>query len=153
MELAGNNIMFVHIKGKSNVLVDAISRFKTLNIYNGPWEIPKAQVGNNTQVIVMEICATNMHNVSTSMLHTEGKWDKTCRKLVSQIYYGNKSRFKSVIMSTSGILQKHQYVHSLQHDVTVAPHSLVPTFLHEFHDSKGHQGTSHTFEKSRRSYW
>ena len=26
-------------------------------------------------------CATNMHTVSTSTLHTEQKWDKTCRKL------------------------------------------------------------------------
>ena len=32
MELADNNIMFIHIKGKNNVLEDAISRLKTLNI-------------------------------------------------------------------------------------------------------------------------
>ena len=73
------------------------------------------------------------------MLCTEQKWEKMCRKPASQICHGNKSSFKSVIMSVSGILQKQQYVHGLQHDVTIAPHSLVPTILHEFHDSKGHQ--------------
>ena len=50
--------MFVHIKGKNNVLADAISRLKTLNIYKEPLENPKAYVVNNTQEIVMEICAT-----------------------------------------------------------------------------------------------
>ena len=43
-----------------------------------------------------------------------------------------------VIMSASGILQKNSS-HTLKHDVTVSPHSLVPTILHEFHDSKSHQ--------------
>ena len=56
-------------------------------------------------------------------------------------------------MSASGILKKHQYIHGLQHDVTVAPCSSVPTILHEFHDSKGHQGNIHMFEAIRRSYW
>ena len=59
----------------------------------------------------------------------------------------------SVTMSTSGILNKHQYIQGLECDVTIAPHSLVPTILHEFYYSKGHQGTIHTFEALRRSYW
>ena len=55
-------------------------------------------------------------------------------------------------MSASGILQKHQYGHGLQHDITIAPCSLLPTIQHEFHDPKGHQGTIFTFEIIR-SYW
>ena len=35
----------------------------------------------------------------------------------------------------------------------MAPHSLVTTILHEFHDSRCHQGTIHTFEVIRRCYW
>ena len=42
--------------------------------------------------------------------------------------------------------------HGLKHDITIAPNSLEPTILHEFCDSKGHQGTIHTFETIRRSY-
>ena len=58
VELADYNITFVHIKGKNNVLADAISRLKTLNIYQEPLENPKAQVGNYAQEGVTEICAT-----------------------------------------------------------------------------------------------
>ena len=63
--------MFVHIKGKNTALVDAISRLKTLNIYKEPLENPTAQVVNNTQEVIMEICATNIHTISTSMLCNE----------------------------------------------------------------------------------
>ena len=56
-------------------------------------------------------------------------------------------------MSASGILQNQQYYHGLKQDVTIAPHSLVPTILHDFHDSKGYQGTIYAYEATRRSYW
>ena len=42
LELADYNIKFVHIKGKNNVLTDAISSLKTLNIYEEPLENPKS---------------------------------------------------------------------------------------------------------------
>ena len=56
-------------------------------------------------------------------------------------------------MSASGILQKQQYIHGSQHYISIAPHSLVPTILYEFHDSKGHQETICTFEGIGGSYW
>ena len=59
----------------------------------------------------------------------------------------------SVTTSASGILHKHQYIHGLQQDITIVPCLLVPTILHESHDSKGHQGTIHMFEAIRMSYW
>ena len=40
-------------------------------------------------------------------------------------------------MFASGILQNQQYINCLKHDVTIAPNSLVPTILCEFHDPKG----------------
>ena len=151
MEIEGYNITFVHIKDRNNVLTDTIYRLKMLNIYEEPLDSPKAQIVNNTQVVT-EICATNMHTLITSMLCSEQKQDKMCGKLALQIHHGNKSSFKSVTMSKSGILQKHQYDHGLEHDIIIAPCSLVPTILHEFHDSKGHQETIHTFQAIR-SYW
>ena len=94
-----------------------------------------------------------MHTVSITMLHTEQWWNITYKKLVSQLCHSIKSSFKSVKMSENGILQKQQNMHGLKHDITVAPCSLVPTILHEFNDSKGHQGTIYMFEAMRRSYW
>ena len=49
------------------------------------------------------------------------------------------------------LVQSYSVMKGLKHDVTVVPHSLVPTSLCEFSDSKGHQGTIHVFEE--RSYW
>ena len=56
-------------------------------------------------------------------------------------------------MSTSCILQKQQYIHCLEHDITIALCLLVPTILHGFHGSKGHEGTICAFEAICRSYW
>ena len=42
MELAGYNIIFIHIKGKYSVLEDASYRLNMLNIDKEPLENPKA---------------------------------------------------------------------------------------------------------------
>ena len=57
-------------------------------------------------------------------------------------------------MSATGILQKTPiYPWFAAWYYNIAQHSLVPTILHEFHDSKGHQGNNHTLETIRRSDW
>ena len=81
MELADFNIMFVHIKGKNNDLVDAISRLKALNIYKDPLLNPKTSLASITHETGMDICATDMHTRCTSMLCTEQKWKILCWKL------------------------------------------------------------------------
>ena len=43
------NLTFVHIKGTDNILVDAISRLKTRDIYMKPPENPKTAAPNNTE--------------------------------------------------------------------------------------------------------
>ena len=139
MESAGCNIKFVHIKGKHNILEDAISRLKILNIYKEMYENPKVQVVNNTQQVVTEVCTTSMQTISIDMLHNEHKLDNMCKKLAFQICHRNKNSSKSFTLSANGVLQKHQHIHGFQHDVTIELCSLVPTILHEFHDSTGHQ--------------
>ena len=52
-------------------------------------------------------------------------------------------------ISTDGILQKQQYICGLKIDITMAPYSIVPVILYEFHNCKGHQGTIHMFEAIR----
>ena len=106
MGLADYSTMCVYTKGKNNVLANAISMLKTLNIYTEQCENLKTPVVSKTQEIIMKICATDMHTINTSMFHTEQKWNKTCRELVSQILHCNKNSFKSVIMSAGSILQK-----------------------------------------------
>ena len=91
------------------------------------------------QQVIAEGYATSMLTVGIDTLQNEQKWDKTCKTLASKIHHSSKNSSKSFTLSAEGVLQKHQYIHGLQHDVTIAPHSLVPTILHEFYDSKGHQ--------------
>ena len=84
------------------------------------WRNPKEQIVSNSQSVFMEVCAICMHTIDIDMVHNEEKWDITCKKLASQICHSNKNSFKSVTLSADGILQKHQYIHGLQHDVTIA---------------------------------
>ena len=52
-----------------------------------------------------------MHTISTTMICTEQRWDITCKKLASQLHHTNEGKFRSVLMSENGILQKEQYVY------------------------------------------
>ena len=51
MELTDYNIAFFHIKGHNNILADAISRHKMLDIYRNPIEYPKKLNASKTQHI------------------------------------------------------------------------------------------------------
>ena len=104
MELADYNITFLHTKGKNNIFADTNSRLKMLHINKEQLEDPKAQVVNNTQLVVAEKSATHM------------------------LCCNNENSFKSVTLSASGILQKHQKTDCLQHDSTKAPYSLVTNY-------------------------
>ena len=141
MELADYNITFVHIKGKNNVLAHTISRLKTLSIYKEPLENPKIQLVSNTQGHVTEISATHMHTISTSMLCTKQKWDKMCRNLALQIYHCNKVSYY-VCKWYSAKTTISSWVKALCHHSTTFNRTKI---LHEFHDSKDHQGAIHTF--------
>ena len=106
MELGDYNITFVHIKGKNNVLADAISRLKMLDIYKERMENEKIPVVINMQEHVTEVHEASMHTLSTTRIHTEEKSDITCKKLALQLHHSNKGNFKLVIMSANGIYTK-----------------------------------------------
>ena len=58
-----------------------------------------------------------------------------------------------VTTAPDGLLQKQQYVHGLKYYVIIAPHSILQVTLHEFQNSRWHQGKIHTFDQIRRFYW
>ena len=90
MELTDYNTTFVHIKVKSNVLADAISRSKILNIYKELLENPRTQPASYTYEHIMEVCTTDIHNISTTMLHTDQRWGIMYKTLASQLCSSNK---------------------------------------------------------------
>ena len=75
MEFANYNITFIHIKGKNNVLADAISRLKALNLYKEPLGNPKTPA----VLTHKEVSANDMHTISTTLFYTEQKWHIMCK--------------------------------------------------------------------------
>ena len=73
--------------------------------------------------------------------------------LAAQSHHKNKNSLNLFMIFPGSLLQKQQYINGLKHDVTIPLHSVVPVILHEFHNSKAHQGTIHTFEMIWRFYW
>ena len=119
MELADYDITFVHTKGSNNILADSISRLKMEDIYMDPIGDPNMLKANNLKQHVMEVNANKIHTLYSNVLNVEQKWDITCKKLTIQCHCINKYTFWTVVLSANGILHRHQYIHSLKHDVTI----------------------------------
>ena len=79
-----------------------------------------------------------MHIIRIGMLPNEQTWDTMRKILRSQICHGNKTVSSQLLWLQVWYLTKNTDIHGLQPDVSIVPHSLVPTILHEFLDSKGH---------------
>ena len=135
IEFSDYDLMFVQIKSSNNILAGAISRLKTLDIYEEPLYNPKT---SHAMTHIIEIVTTDLQTISINKLYTKQKRDIHFRKLAVQSDHKNKNTFKAVIISPDGLLQKQQYLHGLNYDVTIAPWSVAPIIPHEFYASKGH---------------
>ena len=115
MELADYNKPFVHIKGSSNILVDAISRLKTL-YKQGPNRGAKKLNASEIQHIT-EINTSKMHTLLEKYSVQSKSRTLLVKKLALQSHHGNKNTSNTIIISADDILQKQQYIHGLKHDV------------------------------------
>ena len=133
--------MFIHIQYSNNILADAISGLKALDIHKDPLDYPKT---SDTIACIAKMVITDIQTLSSDQLCTRQK-DLYCRNFAAQSHCKTKNTFTLVMISPDGPLQKHHHVHGLKDNVTVALHSVIPVILHEVHNSKGHQGAIHTF--------
>ena len=153
MELSDYNQTFIHIKSTENILMDAISRLKILDIYIEPLDNVKTAL-NDTKECIVEVGANELQALSVNrLLHARQKKDIHCRDVAAQAHCKNRNSFTPAMISTAGLLQQQQYIYGLKHDVVVAPCTVIPTILHEFNNLKGNQGTICTFKAIRRFYW
>ena len=60
VELSDCNATFVNVKSTDNILVDAISRFKMLEVNTEPVENPKTVALSNTKECIIEVVANTM---------------------------------------------------------------------------------------------
>ena len=84
MELISYNLIFVHVKGGNNILADAISRLKTLEIYKDPLENPKTITINDTEV---EEVVAKIQTLSKGRLCAKQKKDINCRNSAAQSHH------------------------------------------------------------------
>ena len=110
IKLSDYNLTFVHIKGTDNILADAISRLKILEIDTEPLNNPKTAALNNTEECISEVVANNIPTLRSDRLHAEQKKDTNCTNLAAQSCFKNRNSFNLVMVSTDGLLQNKRHM-------------------------------------------
>ena len=94
----------------------------------------------NIEECIAEVLSYKIQTLRTDTLCAKQEKGINCINLAAQSHHKNRNSSNLVMISADGLLQKEQYILGLK-SVVVAPYSVIPTILHEFHNSKGHQGT------------
>ena len=107
MLLQEYDITFVHIRGKDNILTDAISRLHTINSYEQAIETHHSHVTKttNTQLAgtveqVQYIDSSpllQLLNMNSTTLCTLQKQDKFCKNKAHELHSGIDSTFTSIM--------------------------------------------------------
>ena len=160
MLLQEYDMTFVHIKGKDNILADAISRLRTLDIYEKTTEsqhsptikVPRTQQ-EGTIDLIQNIDSTPLPqslNMSSTTLQTLQKQDKFCKNKACELHLGNKSSF---YLNHEGILKCILVINNLELSIIVVQLTLTNTLLHEFYNCRGLQGCARTSNTLKRKFW
>ena len=160
MLLQEHDITFVHIKGKDNILANAISRLHTLDIYEKTMETQHSPAvktpitqQEGTIGLIQSIDSTpwlQSLNMSSTNLQMFQKQDKFCKNKAHELHLGNKSSF---YLNHEGILKCKLVINNLKVSTIVVPLTLTNTLLHEFHNCRGHQGCARTLNTLKRKLW
>ena len=101
MLLQEYDITFVHIRGKDNIITDAISRLRTSNMYEDPMEnkpqhslatqgtAHSSKVAEDIQLFDSG-APPQLLNINTAMLQNLQKQDKFCKNKVHELHTGMK---------------------------------------------------------------
>ena len=103
MLLQEYEITFVHIKGKDNILTDAISRLCTIDIYKRAIETQRSHEAKTTTTQLDETVGQIQHvnsspllqplNMNSTTLCTLQKQDMFCKNKVCELHSGIDSTF------------------------------------------------------------
>ena len=157
MLLQEYDIKFVHIKGKDNILADAISRLCTINIYKTADDTDTAHIAKfhpNEIPEQIHLVQTSQSpwpiNMSSDTLCSLQKQDKFCKHKAHEIHLGVKNTF---YLDNNGILKWSILVNNIEVCTTVIPIALTNILIHEFHNCRGHQGYAIALNASKRRFW
>ena len=135
MLLQEYDIIFVHIRGKDNILMDAISRLHMINAYEEAIEDKQhhllgSQTATHSNAKVEQIQHLNsstplqLLNMNTITLCNLQKQDKFCKNKVHELYANIDDRF---YLNTDSILKRKVIINNLQVNTTVIPSALTHT--------------------------
>ena len=159
MLLQEYDITFVHIKGKDNILINAISRLHTIDIYKKSIETQHSHAVKTATTQLDETVEQIQHvhsspllpslNTNSTTLCTLQKQDKFCKNKVCKLHSGVDSSF---YLNTDSIL-KHTLIKYLEVSTTVVLLALTNTLIHKCHNCRGHQGCARTLNAFKRRFW
>ena len=160
MLLQEYDITFVHIKGKDNILADAISTLCTIDIYKKAIESQHSHAVKTTNKQLDKTVEQIHHvdssplpqtlNMNSTTLSTLQKQDKFCKNKVRELHSGIDSSF---YLNNDSILKQTLIINNLEVCSTVVPLALTNTLIHEFHNCRGHQGCARTLNALKRRFW
>ena len=126
MLLQEYDITFVHIKGKDNILANAISRLCTLDIYEKTTETqhspaiktPRTQQEDTIDLIQSTDSTPLLQslNMSSAILRMLQKQDKFCKNKAHELHLGDKSSF---YFNHEGILKCTLVINNLEVSIIV----------------------------------
>ena len=160
MLLQEYDITFVHIKGKDNILADAISQLCTIDIYEKAIETEHSHIAKITTTQPDETIEQIQHvnssallltlNISCTTLCRLQKQDKFCKNKVCKLHSGIDSTF---YLNNDSILRWTLIINDLEVCTTVVSLALTNTIIHELHNCRGHQGCARTLNALKRRFW
>ena len=159
MLLQEYDITFVHIRGKDNILANAISRLHTIDIYEKAIETQHSYVTKTATTQLDETVEQIQHVDSSPLLQLLNmnsttpllqKQDKFCKNKVHKLHSGIDS---TVYLNNDSILKLTLVIKNPEVCTTVVPLALTHTLLHEFHNCRGHQGCARTLNVLKRKFW
>ena len=161
MLLQEYDITFLHIRGKDNILADAISRLCTINVYDnavenkqhhslGTQDTTHSSKGAENIQLLNSTTPPQLLNISTTTLKNLQKQDKFCKNRVLELHADINDKF---YLNIDSILKCKIIVNNLEVNTTVVPSTLTCTFMHESHNCRGHQGCTRTFNLLKRKFW
>ena len=160
MLLQEHDITFVYIRGKDNILADAISRLPTLDIYDNAIETQHSPTVKTTTTqqegtidLIQYINSAPLpqcFNMNSSTIQTLQKQDKFSKNIACELHLGTNSSFH---LNTKGVLKCTMVINNLEVSTIVLLLILTNTLSHKFHNCREHQGCARALNTLKRKFW